>query len=196
MHYPSDIFAYSQFIVVAYSHFSYLQMTFQARMHDESLGYVLSDQAIAALTVSGPKSPGEVLAVIAETELSTSSTFPSLSSPSPIVVAHVEELCYLLEDTTAISFLEKYKDPSGLCRLSVYNYNLMSQLNLKEANMFIFTSRGEKLLTAASSKKGSRELFIKKFSCNSPVYHNCRIYASDGRLLCYCDRRKLEWFVS
>jgi cobalt/nickel-transporting P-type ATPase D len=171
-------------------------------MHDESLRYVLSDQAIAALTVSGPKGPGVVLAVIAETELSTSSSFPSLSSPSPIVVAHVEELCYLLEDTTASmdaifkSFLEKYKDPSGLCRLSVYNYNLISQLNLKEANMFVFTSRGEKLLIAAPSKKGSRELFIKKFSCKSPVYHNCRIYASDGRLLCYCDRRKLEWFVS
>ncbi|GJN32445.1 hypothetical protein PR202_gb20956 [Eleusine coracana subsp. coracana] len=89
-----------------------------ARMHDESLRYVLSDQAIAALAVSVPKSPREVLAVIAETELSTSSAFHSLSSPSPIVVAHVEELCYLLEDTTSMdaifkSLLEKYKDPSG-----------------------------------------------------------------------------------
>ncbi|KAK3125141.1 hypothetical protein QOZ80_7BG0600790 [Eleusine coracana subsp. coracana] len=172
-----------------------------ARMHDESLRYVLSDQAIAALAVSVPKSPREVLAVIAETELSTSSAFHSLSSPSPIVVAHVEELCYLLEDTTASmdaifkSLLEKYKDPSGLCRLSVYNYNLISQLSLKQANIFVFTSRGEKLLTAAPSKKGSRELFIKKFSCKSPVYHNCKIYASDGRLLCYCDRKKLEWYT-
>lgn len=171
-------------------------------MHDESLRYVLSDQAIAALAVSVPKSPREVLAVITETELSTSSTFPSLWSPSPIVVAHVEELYYLLEDTTASmdaifkSLLQKYKDPSGLCRLSVYNYNLISQLSLKQANIFVFTPRGEKLLTATPNKKGSRESFIKKFSCKSPVYHNCRIYASDGRLLCYCDRRKLEWFVS
>ncbi|GJN11638.1 hypothetical protein PR202_ga29841 [Eleusine coracana subsp. coracana] len=87
-----------------------------ARMHDESLRYVLSDQAIAALAVSVPKSPREVLAVIAETELSTSSAFHSLSSPSPIVIAHVEELYYLLEASTDAIFkslLEKYKDPSG-----------------------------------------------------------------------------------
>jgi cation-transporting P-type ATPase D len=137
-------------------------------MHDESLRYVLPDQAIAAIAVSLPKGPTEVFSVLAETDLNISSIYPS-SSPSPIVVAHVEELCHLLENTTtnmdAIfkSLLEKYKDPSGLCRLSVYNYNLITQL---------------------------------KFSCKSPVYHNCRIYASDGRLLCYCDRKKLEWFVS
>lgn len=175
--------------------------SFQARMHDESLRYVLSDQAIAALSVSLPKGPTEVFTVIAETDVSISSMYPSLSSPSPIVVAHVEELCYLLENTTSmdaifIRLLEKYKDPSGLCRLSVYNYNLITHLSLKPTNMFSFAPSGEKLLTAPPNKKASRDLFIKKFSCKSPVYHNCRIYASDGRLLCYCDRKKLEWFVS
>nr|GEY84136.1 protein RRP6-like 3 isoform X1 [Tanacetum cinerariifolium] len=45
------------------------------------------------------------------------------------------------------------------------------------------------------ARKASRELFVQKFSCKSPVYHNCRIYANDGRLLCYCDRRKLEWYL-
>jgi cation-transporting P-type ATPase D len=170
-------------------------------MHDESLRYVLPDQAIAAIAVSLPKGPTEVFSVLAETDLNISSIYPS-SSPSPIVVAHVEELCHLLENTTtnmdAIfkSLLEKYKDPSGLCRLSVYNYNLITQLNLKQTSMFSSAPSGEKLLTAPPNKKASRDLFIKKFSCKSPVYHNCRIYASDGRLLCYCDRKKLEWFVS
>lgn len=172
-----------------------------ARMHDDSLRYVLSDQAIAALAVSLPKGPTEAFAVIAETDLSISSMYPSLSSPSPIVVAHVEELCYLMEDTATStdaifkSFLEKYKDPSGLCRLSVYNYNLITHLSLKQTNMFSFSPSGEKLLTSPPNKKTSRDLFIKKFSCKSPVYHNCRIYAGDGRLLCYCDRKKLEWYV-
>ncbi|XP_066390870.1 protein RRP6-like 3 isoform X2 [Miscanthus floridulus] len=172
-----------------------------ARMHDESLRYVLSDQAIAALAVSLPKGPTEVFAVVAETDLSISSMYPSLSSSSPLVVAHVKELCYLLDDITTSmdgifkSLLEKYKDPSGLCRLSVYNYNLITHLSLKQTNMFSFAPSGEKLLTAPPNKKASRDLFIKKFSCKSPVYHNCRIYASDGRLLCYCDRKKLEWYV-
>jgi len=172
-----------------------------ARMHDESLRYVLPDQAIAALAVSLPKGPTEVFAVIAETDLSISSMYPSLSSPSPLVVAHVKELCYLLDDITTSmdsifkSLLEKYKDPSGLCRLSVYNYNLITHLSLKQTSMFSVAPSGKKL-TALPNKKVSRDLFIKKFSCKSPVYHNCRIYASDGRLLCYCDRKKLEWFVS
>ncbi|CAM0906038.1 unnamed protein product [Alopecurus aequalis] len=172
-----------------------------ARMHDESLRYILSDQAIAALAVSVPKAPAEICAVIAETELTASSTNPSLMSPSPIVGAHIEELCYLIEDTTVsmdslfTSLLGKYKEPSGLCRLSVYNYNLVTQLSLKQTNIFAFASTGEKLSTAPHNKKASRESFIKKFSCKSPVYHNCRIYASDGRLLCYCDRKKLEWYI-
>jgi cation-transporting P-type ATPase D len=171
-------------------------------MHDESLRYILSDQAIATLAVSVPKGPTEICAVIAETELSASTVNPSLTSPSPIVGAHIEELCYLIEDTTVsmdnlfTSLLGKYKDPSGLCRLSVYNYNLVSQLSLKQTNIFAFASSGEKLLRAPHKQKASLESFIKKFSCKSPVYHNCRIYASDGRLLCYCDRKKLEWFVS
>lgn len=172
-----------------------------ARMHDESLRYILSDQAIAALAVRVPKGQTEMCAVIAETEPSASTMHPSLSSPSPVVVAHIEELCYLIEDTTVsmdnlfTTLLGKYKEPSGLCRLSVYNYNLVSQLSLKQTNIFAFASSGEKLLTAPPNKKASRESFIKKFSCKSPVYHNCRIYASDGRLLCYCDRKKLEWYI-
>uniref|UniRef100_A0A453BEI8 3'-5' exonuclease domain-containing protein n=2 Tax=Aegilops tauschii subsp. strangulata TaxID=200361 RepID=A0A453BEI8_AEGTS len=68
-------------------------------------------------------------------------------------------------------------------------------LSLKQTNIFAFASSGEKLSTTPPNKKASRESFIKKFSCKSPVYHNCRIYASDGRLLCYCDRKKLEWYI-
>ncbi|XP_037484764.1 protein RRP6-like 3 isoform X2 [Triticum dicoccoides] len=172
-----------------------------ARMHDESLRYILSDQAIAALAVRVPKGRTDMCAVIAETEPSASTMHPSLSSPSPVVVAHIEELCYLIEDTTVsmdnlfTTLLGKYKEPSGLCRLSVYNYNLVSQLSLKQTNIFAFASSGEKLSTTPPNKKASRESFIKKFSCKSPVYHNCRIYASDGRLLCYCDRKKLEWYI-
>ncbi|KAG8080378.1 hypothetical protein GUJ93_ZPchr0007g3907 [Zizania palustris] len=146
-----------------------------ARMHDESLRYVLSDQAIASLAVSVPKGPTEVCSAIAETDMSPSTMYPSLSSPSPIAVTHVEELLCLLKDTTVSmdaifkSLIEKYKDPSRLCRLSVYNYNLVSQLSLKQTNIFSFASSGEKLLMAPPNKKVSRELFIKS-SHVSPQY--------------------------
>lgn len=28
------------------------------------------------------------------------------------------------------------------------------------------------------------------------VYQNCRMLSTSGELLCYCDRRKLEWYVA
>lgn len=34
----------------------------------------------------------------------------------------------------------------------------------------------------------ARARFVNKFACKKTVYENCRIYAGDGRLLCYCDR--------
>lgn len=174
---------------------------FQARVHDESLRFVLSDQAIAALAVTIPKSSTEVYNVIVEADLSNGSAYPSQPSPSPVVVTHVEELCCLLQDsTTNIDnvfklLLDKNLGQTGCCPLSVYNYALVSEFNLKKTSMFSLKHGGEKL-TPTNNKKASRELFIQKFSCKSPVYHNCRIYATDGRLLCYCDRRKLEWLVS
>ncbi|OEL38861.1 Protein RRP6-like 3 [Dichanthelium oligosanthes] len=58
-----------------------------ARMHDESLRYVLSDQAIAALAVSLPKGPAEVFAVIAETDLSISRSMLVMEDYSATVTA-------------------------------------------------------------------------------------------------------------
>nr|CAD1819223.1 unnamed protein product [Ananas comosus var. bracteatus] len=171
-----------------------------ARVHDESLRFVLSDQAIAALAVTIPKSSTEVYNVIVEADLSNGSAYPSQPSPSPVVVTHVEELCCLVQDsTTNIDnvfklLLDKNLGQTGCCPLSVYNYALVSEFNLKKTSMFSLKHGGEKL-TPTNNKKASRELFIQKFSCKSPVYHNCRIYATDGRLLCYCDRRKLEWYL-
>lgn len=38
-------------------------------------------------------------------------------------------------------------------------------------------------------------LQVKKFSAQSAVYENCRIMAENGAPLCFCDRRKLDWYV-
>ncbi len=36
---------------------------------------------------------------------------------------------------------------------------------------------------------------IKKFSCKKPVYENCRMLAPDGAMLCFCDKRKMNWYI-
>ncbi|XP_074583029.1 protein RRP6-like 3 isoform X2 [Curcuma longa] len=173
-----------------------------ARIHDESLRYVLSDQSIAALAVIAPKNPSEIYNVILQADTSnvSSNAYPTLPSPSPITKNHMDDLCFLLLEVDANvddviqKYWQKHLDGAQCCPLSPYNYALLSQFNLKHSGLSFSKSSAEKF-SSTVSKKVSRELFIQKFSCKSPVYHNCRIYATDGRMLCYCDRKKLEWYL-
>lgn len=172
-----------------------------ARVHDESNRFVLSDQAIAVLADKVPTTQEEIYGTVAQADLSVdSSLFPS---PSAIICSHWDDLCHLMQDESGIlesldkSFsadLEKCIGARGSCPLSVFNYALLLKSNLKPSAGFVPKQKGVKNQRQVA-KKASRQMFIKKFSCKAPVYHNCRIYANDGRLLCYCDRRKLEWYL-
>lgn len=176
---------------------------FQARIHDESLRYILSDQAIVALATKVPREPTEIFQVIQQADLSTDSSniAAALPTPSHIVSFHMDEICFLLQEVgvnmsdVLTRYLQKHLDPTGCCAVSIYNYALLSEFSLKQTDTLFLKQNGGKFSTPVG-KKASRELFVQKFSCKSPVYHNCRIYANDGRLLCYCDRRKLEWLVA
>lgn len=169
-----------------------------ARVHDESLRYVLSDQAIVALANQVSKNKGELYATISQADLNVdlgSSLF--LPSPSPVVCSHLDDIHHLLHDKSGdldnifLVILQNCIGSNGSCPLSIFNYALLVKYNLKMMTISKHNDRKNKQI----SKKASRELFVQKFSCKSPVYHNCRIYANDGRLLCYCDRRKLEWYL-
>lgn len=178
-------------------------LVFQARSHDESLRYVLSDQAVVALVTKVPREPAAVFHVIQQADLSVESSniTAMLPTPSHIVGTHVNELCFLLQEIDVNinvilkRYLQKHLDPNGCSPISIYNYALLSKFSLKQSNALFSKRNGGKFSTPVG-KKSSRQLFVQKFSCKSPVYHNCRIYANDGRLLCYCDRRKLEWLVA
>ncbi|KAK9155705.1 hypothetical protein Sjap_003185 [Stephania japonica] len=174
----------------------------KARFHDESLRFVVSDQAIFALASVVPKTEAEIYDTIskADVDVNSLSVRSSLLSPSPVVYSHVEDLIYLLLDggcksnDVLVDIVQKHLDSNGTCPLSIYNYVLLCKFNLKAQNSLSVKPNVVKAVKYLG-RKVSRELFVQKFSCKSPVYHNCRIYANDGRLLCYCDRRKLEWYV-
>lgn len=172
-----------------------------ARVHDESLKYVLSDQAIIALASKVPSLETEIYEVLSQADLHTDSlSFSSFPSPSPVVSSHIDDLYCLFQDNINnsedifLKILQKHLGTNGSCPLSVYNYSLLAKSKIKATNGSVFKQNALKNVRLAG-RKASRELFVQKFSCKSPVYHNCRIYASDGRLLCYCDRRKLEWYL-
>lgn len=168
-------------------------------MHDESLRYVLSDQAIVALADRPPMTLAEICSTITQTDLNVDLSFNSFLSPSSVICSHLDDVHTLLQGNISNlndifpMILQKCLGPSGSCPLSIFNYALLVNCNRK-------VSLASKQNMVKSSKqiarKTSRELFVQKFSCKSPVYHNCKIFANDGRLLCYCDRRKLEWLVN
>ncbi|CAK7348974.1 unnamed protein product [Dovyalis caffra] len=173
-----------------------------ARVHDESLRYVLSDQAIVSLAVKVPTTPEEIFDTIAEADLNveTVNLNSSLPSPSSVVCSHLNDLYCLIRDKESNAddifpqILKNCLGPNGRCPLSVYNYALLMNFDLILKNRLV--SKQSPITNSKQVvRKASRELFVQKFSCKSPVYHNCRIYANDGRLLCYCDRRKLEWYL-
>lgn len=174
-------------------------LPFQARVHDESLRYVISDQAIVALADKAPTTPTDILATIAQADSNVDSSLSSgLSSPSPVVCSHLDDLYHLLQNKIGNAddffplILQNCLGTNGSCPLSIFNYALLIKCNLKMTQV----SRQNGVRNSKKvARKSSRQLFVQKFSCKAPVYHNCRIYADDGRLLCYCDRRKLEWLA-
>ncbi|OMO93706.1 hypothetical protein CCACVL1_06374 [Corchorus capsularis] len=186
----------------SYRYFTRSATSFQARVHDESSRYVLSDHAIVALSEKIPTTQADIFGTIIEADLNIdSSNFSStLPSPSPLVCSHWIDVHQLIQDKLGSldkffpAVLKNCQGPNGSCPLSVFNYALLMNCSLKLETRLVFKQNGFRNPKQVS-KKASRELFIQKFSCKSPVYHNCRIYANDGRLLCYCDRRKLEWYL-
>ncbi|QCD87933.1 protein RRP6-like 3 isoform X1 [Vigna unguiculata] len=172
-----------------------------ARIHDESLKYVLSDQAIVALASQPSASHSEIHKIIAQADINMEMGVNSfIISPSPVVCSHLTDIYHMLanklvndDDDIYSVILQKCIGQNGNCPLSIFNYALLINNNLRP-------NLAHKQLGPKNSKqysrKASRDLFVQKFSCKSPVYHNCRIFANDGRLLCYCDEKKLKWYLS
>lgn len=169
-------------------------------MHDESLRYVLSDRAIVALADKVPTTETDIYNTISQADLHLESMNlnSSLQSPSSVVYSHLDDFTYIFQDEIGKPndifrlILQKHMGQNGTCPLSLYNYSLLSKSSLKLTNKVLSKENGFKN-SRQVARKASRDSFVQKFSCKSAVYHNCRIYANDGRLLCYCDRRKLEW---
>ncbi|XP_031473178.1 protein RRP6-like 3 isoform X2 [Nymphaea colorata] len=172
-----------------------------ARTHDESLRCVLSDQSIWALATKVPKTEEDVYHTVvqADSKIDAFDTCASFPSPSPILFRHVKDVsCLLQEDINGLdnvfqAIVKQYSWASQNSLVMAYENSLQENLYLKLANKPLCQQNGGKL--KEERRKALRELCVQKFSCKAPVYHNCRIYASDGRLLCYCDKKKLEWYL-
>ncbi|KAL3693196.1 hypothetical protein R1sor_006847 [Riccia sorocarpa] len=196
-----------------------------ARAEDESLRAVLSDGALIALASICPQTLEMIQSTVAAADASLQSTDeysspvkPTFDSPSPTLVKHVVEICNIIRSWSSTTFQEVSLTQTE-AEANPRNYfaalmdKLYSALNLgPRRDAFLesysiaekddeYISRNGTLGDRKTTKEWrrnagiSRMQFVKKFSCKAPVYHNCRIYADDGRLLCFCDRKKLDWYV-
>ena len=52
------------------------------------------------------------------------------------------------------------------------------------------------LLLKDLKKQISRKTTINTFKCKHPVYESCKMLAPDGEQLCFCDNKKMTWYVS
>ncbi|CAL5403457.1 unnamed protein product [Camellia sinensis] len=121
-----------------------------ARVHDESLRYVLSDHAIISLVHKVPASETEIYDSVSQADLNidSSNLTVSLQSPSPVICSHLEDFDYLfqdeinnLEDIFQL-ILQNHLGPNGSCPLTVYNYALLSRNNLILASRLVSKQNG------------------------------------------------------
>ena len=63
--------------------------------------------------------------------------------------------------------------------------NRKEEINARKANVL-------KILKKEASKKNTMNTFI----CKHPIYESCKMLAPDGQQLCFCDNKKMNWYIS
>lgn len=72
-------------------------------------------------------------------------------------------------------------------RFKAQQIQAVDQKNAKNSNI-------NKLMQDLNAKNAARKSSIP--TRNKPLYHNCYLQAPDGDILCTCDRKKAEWYVT
>ncbi|GJX13599.1 RRP6-like protein 3 isoform X2 [Tanacetum coccineum] len=124
----------------------------QAWMHDESLKYVLSDNAIVALAKKIPVTEADISTTIsqADTHLGFLNSNSTTASPSSVVISHLVDFRFLLQgelqnpDEILQLYIKKHLGTNGSCPLSLYNYGLLSKSNIKVPKRLVSEENGDK----------------------------------------------------
>ncbi|MCO5599117.1 hypothetical protein L7F22_053217 [Adiantum nelumboides] len=162
-----------------------------ARNSDESPRYVLSDRAMLAIAERNPVNSKALLECLSEWSggapaLDETPYMTPLPSPSPVLLENFKSLKGVLEHVN-----------KGIVQGRIDSYlSEISQFNeASDDKSSVIKDQRTRKLRKSRDYEAFRKKFVQKFSCKGPVYQNCRIYAGDGGLLCFCDRKKLDWYV-
>ena len=70
-------------------------------------------------------------------------------------------------------------------------FDLLNEMEMKNLK----TDNKAQSNNSNHNKKTDLNEIIKRFSCKKPVYESCQMLAPDGQLLCYCDTKKMNWYI-
>lgn len=186
-----------------------------ARAEDESLRAVLTDAALVAIALTCPKTPSDIFETVRRADRRGPSKpaphpFSEVTvSPSLVLERNAAAVCEvtarfstspaahlykLFEDEVSVSGGEDLAGkgargtPPG--DNSSYGKGLRSAHEPSGWARVDDESLTKKVHPAKQHRDpaAARARFVSKFACKKTVYENRRIYAGDGRLLCYCDR--------
>lgn len=81
-------------------------------------------------------------------------------------------------------------------KISSFIISKTENLEKQEKNLTLSETSKKNELLRNLKKKANRQSTLEKFSCKSPIYENCKMLAPDGQQLCFCDYKKMTWYVS
>ncbi len=78
----------------------------------------------------------------------------------------------------------------------ITDFILSKTQNLKEDNLNVKEISKNNEMLRNFKKEINKKTTLEKFSCKNPIYENCKMLAPDGQQLCFCDNKKMEWYIS
>lgn len=125
----------------------------------------------------------------------------------------------ILSDQDVINIAQKIidnqiskEDVSMLCKCDSFFGNILTErifnvakrplvdimIEFKNVKLELIDNKTKQWLEQSENQKKKqqrKDLLIQKYSTQNEIYEHCGIEAPDGELLCYCDRRKADWYI-
>jgi cation-transporting P-type ATPase D len=100
------------------------------------------------------------------------------------------DIMNIIRQKTALKSLSDYGD--FYKKICTYVLDTTSKLSINKSDLTKITVSSEDNNELSEHK----EKAIKRFACKNPVYESCKMLAPDGQQLCFCDSKKMNWYVS
>jgi len=145
-----------------------------ARIEDESPEYILKNKLMSLIAREMPSTTAELLDCVQESPLYD----------------------YTSTENTAIY----WKPPKAFVKRAKEVVDIIAEVSngwyvWSEGPVLLDPTRKQGRLKSKQMSNAARERTVGIYSAKSKVYDNCKMLSVDGELLCYCDRRNLEWYV-